>query len=365
MAQESPHALPTWFLRYPRLTALLLGLLPVAILLLSTEAVCYWLNQQKAAGVVRENKGNYGTEFFVDDPLLGYCPAPERLTDSILYVNGMLVYDAHYETDALGRRITPVDHREARDKYLLILGGSFAFGEGVNQDETIAYQAALRAPHYMPYNYGCGGHGPQQTLARFEATDIRAEVAEASGVGIYIFIDAHLLRAIGSMAINNSHGQRMPYYAWNGTRLERRGDFHSGRPVLSRFYQWAGRDPILKYLHIPFPLWIRDTHLAYVANMLAASRDAYARQFGNEDFYVLLFPRSKYAARLIPHLVARGVRYLDYSRDSDILSQEGLFYPNDGHPRPVLTTLVAERLTEDLGLSGQGPEGDGFLAPPL
>ena len=76
-------------------------------------------------------EGSYTDNFFVDDPLLGYTPHPNAQVQSIKKQGDEVIYDVTYAIDEFGRRITPDQDDPARDKFLLLFGDSFTFGEGV------------------------------------------------------------------------------------------------------------------------------------------------------------------------------------------------------------------------------------------
>src|SRR5439155_3453419 len=135
---------------------------------------------------------------------------------------------------AYGRRVTPIAGcSSCRTKFLLFFGCSVAFGSGVKDTETVPFYASQFAPAYRAYNYGIPGYGTQQVLARLQSEKIDQEVNEKNGILIYVFIDHHVRRVIGSLDTIR-WGASWPYYTLDASdNLVRKGTFTSGRPFLS------------------------------------------------------------------------------------------------------------------------------------
>ncbi|MCG3210787.1 MAG: hypothetical protein FOGNACKC_04418 [Anaerolineae bacterium] len=298
-------------------------------------------------------EGSYTTaNFFADDPLLGYKPRPNSQVESIKKEGDTLIYDTTYSIDEFGRRITPADDSPARDKFLLAFGDSFTFGEGVAATETLPAWLARLAPRYRAYNYGFSGYGPQQMLARLQSADLSAEVPEREGIGLYIFIDAHVERAIGSMYVYNAWGKEMPYYAvnWRG-QVERLGSFRTGRPLLSSLYEWLGQTEFAHYynLNIPSPLRAGDYWLT--ARIIAEARNEFLRRYPTSQFYVVVYPdEGDYFEAIGPYFEEFGLKVLNYDEWLKLDAAAGTAFKDDGHPTGKANRQVAEWIALDLGL---------------
>ena len=81
---------------------------------------------------------------------LGYAPYPNRVVEAWKIVGSDRIYDVTYTIDSHGLRKTPgITASAAARSAFLFFGGSFTFGEGLNDDETLPYQFAkeLRFTH--------------------------------------------------------------------------------------------------------------------------------------------------------------------------------------------------------------------------
>ena len=77
-----------------------------------------------------------GGDFFQPDELRGYIAEPgQQARSRVMTLNHDVIYDVVYSTDQHGLRVTPPNDNPAA-KPILFFGCSYAFGEGVNDDES-------------------------------------------------------------------------------------------------------------------------------------------------------------------------------------------------------------------------------------
>ena len=333
---------------HPRLLALLMGLGVFALGILLAEGTFYALNRYQSRSVGGEESTS--GRLFEYDEALGSKHLPNVQVSVRNKVHGKLVYDVKYSTDAYGRRITPVEHPELRTNFLLFMGCSFTFGQGVNDHETLPFYVARLAPTYNPYNYGVMGYGPQSILEKLQSQEIASEIKERQGALIYTFIDHHIDRVVGSRQVVNSWGAHMPFYKLDAQdQLVRIGDFTSGRPLTALFYRALGASQIATYwnLWMRTPITEADIHLT--VRLIEEARNVFRKTFHSERFYVLLYPGSQYAQQMIPAFEHAGINYLNYTDLFDPV-QPGLHLEGDLHPTPHAYYTAAKQLVRDLGL---------------
>jgi len=255
-----------------------------------------------------------------------------------------------YTTDDYGRRIVP-EHSENREKkfFALFFGCSYTFGEGLQDNETLPFYYSLFQPSVKPYNYGLSGYGPQQMLEHLKRENIKDEIAEQQGILIYIFIDHHINRVIGTMRSYSLWADIMPYYVLDqSNNLVRKGSFRTGRPLLNKLYWLLNRSQVVKALNLDYPR-INKKHFELTARMFLESQKLFYKKFGSDKYYILFYPGSRYVQNLKPYLQKFGISYLDYS---------GLFNPSDPqyhipsdvHPNSHALKLIAEKIAQDIAL---------------
>lgn len=354
---RSPASI-AWWLGAPAATAVVIAAflaLPArGKLVLGSAVFALALLELGSYGLTRLSRPEVETwiepEYYQDHPNLGYGPMPGITARAWKRVDGRMVYDVRYSIDDSAHRVTPVTNAASRSKFVLIFGGSFAFGEGVEDDETLAFQLGELAPDSLPYAFGFHGYGPQSLLATLEAGTLRDEVRPDRGTLVYVFIDSHVNRAIGSFVVYTSWASATPHYVLDATGTPiRRGNLTSGRPLLSVVYSLLGLSPSLGYLGAEIPLAISEAHIALTASIFARSASLFRDTFEDGRFVVAMFPGSKRAERLGAALRARNVEYLDYSALLDY-DDPRFFIADDWHPAPETYRILAERLVRDLDL---------------
>ncbi len=120
---------------------------------------------------------------------------------------------------------------------IVVIGGSFAQGAGVNDEETFSFLLQKKIPNYKINNYGVGGYGTYQSYLLLE--DIIDKKNNIKHV-IYFYIYFHEDRNIGN-------------FSWvkSLTKFSRRG--HSNFPYakLDKNGNLVKYPPI-KYIELPF-----------------------------------------------------------------------------------------------------------------
>lgn len=322
------------------------------VLYLAAQGICWRLNTRDAARSVREGSHSDGTSYQASR-ILGHMPKRNVTSGARLVVDGEEVFNYTYHTDGFRRRITPdMVPNPARQCAVVFFGDSYTFGEGVSDAETLPNQLAVCRPDLGVYNYAFSGYGPNHMLARLEALDTRAEIAEPSVIGVYVFIPNHVRRVIGAFSVN-SWSRHSPWYVLGEDGLPRRlGSFQGERPGLTRWYDFLKGDHVIQRFALDFPLRLNDRHHALTAAIIAKAAELFRSQFQGGDFYVVLYPENpvdEFPARMMgERLTARGLQVLDYSALLPGPPERYFYVPEDSHPRAAAHALVAARLAQDL-----------------
>ncbi|MCB9104507.1 MAG: SGNH/GDSL hydrolase family protein [Anaerolineales bacterium] len=325
-----------------------MGLVFMLITLITVEGIFYALNLRKMASTPQITT-TYSQVYIEPDEELGYTLKPLTRATAIQKQGDEVVYDVTYTTDALGRRPTPIDKPDERSHFILFFGGSYTFGDGLWDDETLPAQVGELAPEYKPYNYGVPGYGTQQLLVKLQSDEILDEVPERDGIAIYVFICAHIKRVVGTTDVQNTWGRYMPYYFLDANdQLVRQSDLVTARPWLSAIDALVGISQTGKYFNITLPR-INDNHRRLTARIIAEAQQSFRDKYQSDAFYVLIYPHNPCAAEIIPFLEEVNVKVLDYSTLFKF-GDAGLWIP-DGHPTASAQKIVAQKLVTDLGLA--------------
>lgn len=340
-----------WLVRFvsdhPVLAACAGTLSLVAVLLGVVEIVFYNLNER----AVRVKLHYGGGEIHRYDPYLGYRPTANVTTTGTMTYGEEHVYTATYSFDEYSRRVTPDPYPDRTgDTALLVFGGSFAFGSGVEDDETMAYRLAERLPDLNVYNYAYGGWGVQQMLALLEQPDFADQVNERAARAVYVYIPAHVGRTTGSLRNVVWFCRHFPCYEHDRATdaVRRVGAFADARPRRMAIYDLLAKEQIARYFYLDYPP-IGSAQLDHVAAVFAAAKRVFESKFESVGFDVVIFPehpRNRIAANaIVPYLDRRGIGVVDCSALFDT-REAGYLIPRDLHPTAKAHDELADAITE-------------------
>jgi len=207
----------------------------VCLLFAGVEAYFYYNSVQWDVHVESDNAAT----FFTPDDILGYAPRKNSVVREKKYFKNRLLYDVVYTIDERGLRITP-DAAGADDACVIVFGGSFTFGSGVNDDESMPYVLG-QLQKAKVYNLGYQGYGPHQMLAAIENDLIPCQPKLA----IYQALDIHAARSAGYSGWD-IHG---PKYVLDGGRVVYKGHFDDPVRKYNRVVQDVVRFLARSYLY--------------------------------------------------------------------------------------------------------------------
>jgi len=320
----------------------------LALLLLLLEIVCFCL-----LGFPSKERKDFSLPFLPPEHIashIGIVPYGDSIYHDVKTEFSDTLFDVHYSFDHNATRITP-DFDSSRKQYALFFGCSIAFGYGLNDNQTLPYYFQQNSNQYNAYNFAYQGYGTQHMLARFEYQDVSKQVKEKQGVAFYVFMWDHIKRAIATMDRYTQWLSASPYYTFEGDSLVRKRMFKDGRYAISKLYELIYQTSIIKYFKIDFPIKLKDRHFELVSAMIEKSKQIYAKQFGNDRFYVVFYPTYPQASKEeIDHfktfLDKKHLKYID-------LSQRIAYSPKyslrgDPHPNANTNKLMAEEIVRHL-----------------
>lgn len=288
-----------------------------------------------------------------------------------------VIYDVFYNIDERGNRSVP-DGNAADRPVALFVGGSFTFGEGLNDAETLPNWFA-RFSGMRVINAGMHGYGSHQALKLLEDDELYARrVGTPVALVIYRMHPDHILRAAGYKSWDpfgpcyRLNGGTRPAYAGpfsacrNGKRespprdwlLSALDELSSGTlPATQHVAQTAARR-----IREPTTASRRDyvRHLAIVEEMgrqaarhggrlLVISEDL-RRAHRLRDGKPAACKTDPLAQRLQTDLESRGIQVISTSAILDMSAcARGIYaIPGDGHPSSEANRVIAAKLAAQL-----------------
>jgi len=289
----------------------------------------------------------------VDDEV-GLTLGPNLTTQiSRLTMDGRPSYRVTYHSDSQGRRVTP-GQEPGRPRNLFFLGCSFTYGEGLEDKQTFPAQVAIRQKLYQVYNYSFHGWGAGNLLRLVHKDGFAQDVSKTTkGKAIYLFIDEHIPRVIGSLNLYRAvpdWTENLPYYYLDSDgKLQGKGMIADSRWWTEPIFLLFSQSRLLTYLKVDFPR-ANISHIELFSAIVADMRDILKEKMNGMELIVLFFPGSQANKYLIPYLDKKGIASLDYS-SLDVVKYLG--FPGelpDGHPNAAMDEFLAKQVVRDLQL---------------
>ena len=271
---------------------------------------------------------------------LGFVQNPEAQIRHIARTENEVVYDAIYTFDRYSRRITPVKKTASYDKFITLFGCSYAYGNALNDDQTINYNIAVQNKEFYPYNYAIGATGINSTLALVQKTDFSSQIPEKIGLFVEVYIGAHVDRAAGSLP-SLQWLQYTPFYAVTADdKVERRGSFRTGRPIYNFIMQLVARlfgSNILSGRI--FPSLTADDY-TYYCRLAEEVRDTLKNKSPKSEFVIYVHPLERLDPGLKSCFISRQIKFIEPVP----LNPNEYKIKYDGHP----SAKANERIAKDL-----------------
>jgi 4-hydroxybenzoate polyprenyltransferase len=299
-----------------------------------------WLN--RAPRLKYTSKGGY----FRSHPILGYAPKKHRQVKAQKFHGKRKLYEVNYTINPDGLRVGS-NQAKAGTPSVLFFGGSFTFGDGVNDDEAMPYQFEEKSDGaFKSFNFGFHGYGPHQMLAILENGMEKAIVRTCPPqFVVYFAIPEHLAQCTGN-AYWDTAGPRYRLNA-NGTP-EYAGPFYGFfrrnlMKVMNRFRF------LTRFISTKQGASATADMSLFIQIVKAAEEMVNARY--RAQFYVLLWDTGDSAyTEILSELKANQIAVLEIS---DILlahdfTLEKYTIPDDVYPNPLAHEQIAAYLSSAL-----------------
>lgn len=344
---KARQVLSSFATAHPRMINALLSLLTCVLIVVVSETVFHFINKRG-----NDDPWVSSTEDFIQpDRRMGYTKTPNVRVSAKQFNSKTIAYACTYTIDEYGRRVVPGADSASRDRFFLLFGGSFVFGTGLDDDETLAARIAEQNPEYAPYVFATQGYGPAHVFLQTTDDAYFDGLAQTEGVAIYIFVDGHMNHLVGRSWLVAHWAKDFPYLVLEDDYPVFKGSFTEARPLTTSFYRWFERIETFRFKYgledkIQLPLRLMtDRNKRLFTRAMAASRDALSQRYPGCKFYVAFYPGARFSSDLTPLLEAEGVSVLDYT--GLFPGPAGGYELPEGHPNELAVTLLAARLARD------------------
>lgn len=285
------------------------------------------------------------------DPELGWKPKPGAYVIPP-FTAGAKSTHITIQPDRSRATGTPGD----RARELLLVGCSFTFGWGVNDQDSFAWKLQEQLPRYEVSNHGVGGYGTYQSLLTLER--LLADGPPPARV-LYGYMQGHEFRNVAhpvwTFSLTKYARQRMvevPFCTVDG-------DGHLHRQAPERYPEWPlqGHSALVNFLEESYmrrKVPERTAQAQAVTDQLLLEMAELCRRHGVKFGMLLLLADDAMRDHYVRLLREHDVELIDCARP---LTPDKKV-PGDGHPNELLhaewADCIAAALTAEDGTDGSG-----------
>lgn len=342
---------------WPR--AILFNLGIVAILLAAAEA--YYVTHEYVATIYPDGP------FFVADDALGWVPAKGVQAHAIKYgPAGLLhgpegiLFDRTYTIDSNGLRIAPPYRQDTLTGTVLFFGCSFAFGEGLADNETLPYQVGVQSEgRYRIINFAFQAYGPNHMLAEIERGIVQRVVDTIPQYAIYVALPIHVWRVAGRLG----WGGHAPRYVLDENGIPREsGRLGNRQPLIERLGMRRVEKQLVKsaiYRRLSSgDSRINDDDIRLYLAVVERSKELLTAQYPGLQFHIIFWPyqQDPPQERYAYEKMLEGFRHIGipFSPVEEILPgfrtdrSPYILSSKDHHPNALANRLLAQYLVDEM-----------------
>ena len=289
------------------------------------------------------------------DPLMGYVPIPDTQRTARKLYKGNLSYQVTISINNHGYRIAPpyAPRHLTQSQSILFFGGSYSFGEAVNDHETMPYVTGLLTDgKYKIFNFAVHGYGPQHMLAAIEHEIVDAVVDIQPRYIIYQAIVDHVGRVAGHQRWLDRGPQ---YILGEAGEVTYSGSFMQCKPshencLTKRIHRNLKKSFLLQRI------WfhrISADDIDLFLKVVDRSRQLLAEKYPDAEFHVIFWdqPWNPVSHKILEDLKQRpfGV-HLIKDIIPDIHENHGELYSvkYDGHPNATAHRKLAQYVVRNI-----------------
>lgn len=311
------------------------------------------------AHVIKKQPEDYSKKVyyhFMENPVYdyqyGYRMTANCNCRDILKINNKLLWDKTFKTDQFGRRATiEVTGKSKPEQFAVFYGGSRTFGQGVNDDETLASNFQKLNPDLKIYNYGIINSAANVYLRYHETDKFKKEIPEKKGLFIYVYDLGHEQRILGAKEATKSFSS--PFYDYDDEgRLAYYDNFWLGRPVRSIIFNLLGFSAVYQNLFLNKRLdkTALERDDLFLVRDVFLKMQKHAAEMSDSKLVVVFFEvvKSPIMTDLSEALSKAGVEVLYYKKEQLPADDNINYYQYDRHPQASTYVTQAALIQEAL-----------------
>ena len=269
------------------------------------------------------------------DEIYGFKATPNSHHELIKLKDGKEMHRTMATIGNDGLRKSSASHRPGKTKHILLIDSSMVFGEGLNDEQTLAHLINLKSNTYEAYPLAYYGYGPQHAWLSFKQGKLPQVIREKKGKIIFFTHEGDILRffpTINTMIYIAQH----PYVEEVALgNFVYRGNFLNSGPWWQKLvFKYCIPVMFCADLTTRFNANISDVQYAIIGRLFEDIEQMYKKQFDVEDFKIIFLGYGSEAKKLARHTKIEIIPIFDGDRDTH----------SDGHLKPEGMQKVADFL---------------------
>ncbi len=282
--------------------------------------------------------------YYKPHSILGYGPEKGIQATAQKHYGNELIYNVTYSIGTDGLRVGSYLADDSSPG-VLFFGGSFTFGAGVENDETLPYRfEEMSNGKFKSFNFGFHGYGPHQMLAILENGLEREIVGQNTPrYAIYQALPAHVARCTGRTSWD-VFGPR--YTLDSDGEVHHAGQFY--KSLMNKVMLLISRSTVLSRIRLA--LQREDSNdLKLFFGIIRKAQDIFKERYGGE-FLVLLWDQNDNPAyqEILAGLKRYGMTVIEIEEILQDFKENKQKYlikiPVEYHPNEVAYDLIADYL---------------------
>lgn len=284
----------------------------------------------------------------VKHAFLGHAPTPSQTITWKRFFGDELWFDVKVNIGSDGLRVSAPASPQQSGDCVLFFGGSFTYGWGVNDVQTLPYRVGSGANgRFAIYNFADNGWGPHQMLAAVEHGIVKKTIECQPRYAIYQGVPEHVNRVSGKVTWSSTG----PKYRLDDNGFPAySGQFDDPHPnaVIEKIVQQLQKSLLFRRLARRKTQSDVDLLIAIINRARIDLEQSYPRL----EFHVIFWdkPDIKYSTDILLGLHDAGLKVHSVSEIlPDYASAESRhLLINDNHPNTLAYAAIAEFVLDNI-----------------
>jgi hypothetical protein len=314
-----------------------------------------WIFEWYAYSKVRQSEPAFyifSEPYFSKDHPLGYAPVKGIIARSKRVLRNTVLYDVSYTIGSNGLRISPPDNGPHLKGSVLFFGGSFTYGEGLSDNQTMPYRVGVHTQgEYRTYNFGFHAYGPNQMLAALEQGIVEQAVKSRPTHAFYQCIPDHVHRVAGLHVIR--HVPRYRLMTDGSVKREGFFDDEDFRPglILAKLQLELSKSNVSKLIRKRVRS-VKNSDIDLFLAIVKGSEQVISKKFPGCQFHVILWSSQSGLGTYRKILEGLRVAGLQVHLVDDILPDyttnphQYEISKYDRHPNALANDMIAEYIAK-------------------